>query len=55
MKWKRKKSKRSVRCTLCTKHRWLGNRKGRYLTAKQRGYEIKAHTSEAVYYIGSFW
>lgn len=23
---KRKKSRRVVRCTLCTPHRWLGNR-----------------------------
>jgi hypothetical protein len=28
-KFKRKKSKRTVKCTLCTKHRWLGNNKGR--------------------------
>lgn len=26
---KRKKSKRSVKCTLCTPHRWLGNSKDR--------------------------
>lgn len=26
---KRKKSKRSVKCTLCTPHRWMGNSKGR--------------------------
>ncbi len=29
MKYKRKKSKRSVKCTLCTKFRWLGNSKQR--------------------------
>ena len=29
MNFKRKKSKRSVRCTLCTPVRWMGNRKGR--------------------------
>lgn len=27
---KRKKSKRTVKCTLCTKHRWFGNAKGRF-------------------------
>ncbi len=27
--YKRKKSKRSVRCTLCTSYRWFGNAKGR--------------------------
>lgn len=26
---KRKKSKRTVKCTICTTHRWLGNTKGR--------------------------
>lgn len=26
---KRKKPKRNVRCTMCTKYRWLGNNKGR--------------------------
>lgn len=26
---KRKKSKRSVKCTLCTPHRWMGNSVGR--------------------------
>jgi hypothetical protein len=29
MNHKRKKSKRSVKCTICTKHRWMGNHKGR--------------------------
>lgn len=27
--FKRNKSKRRVRCTLCTKYRWMGNNKGR--------------------------
>lgn len=27
MNYKRKKSKRQVRCTLCTKYRWFGNSK----------------------------
>lgn len=26
---KRKKSKRQVKCTLCTKYRWMGNSKNR--------------------------
>lgn len=29
MHHKRKKTKRRVRCTICTKHRWLGNSAGR--------------------------
>jgi len=28
--YKRKKSRRVVRCTLCTPHRWLGNAKGSF-------------------------
>lgn len=31
--FKRKKSKRSVKCTMCTQNRWFGNNKGR-TTAK---------------------
>jgi hypothetical protein len=27
---RRRASKRSVRCTLCTTHRWFGNSKGRF-------------------------
>lgn len=27
---KRKKSKRSVKCTMCTQHRWAGNAEGRF-------------------------
>jgi hypothetical protein len=34
---KRKKSKRSVRCTICTTHRWSGNTKGRF----KRKYEVR--------------
>lgn len=29
MNFKRKKSKRSVKCTICTANRWFGNAKGR--------------------------
>jgi hypothetical protein len=32
---KRKKSKRQVKCTLCTQYRWLGNSKER-MKAKYR-------------------
>lgn len=28
MNWKRKTSKKHVRCTMCTQHRWKGNMKG---------------------------
>ncbi|MCP5431978.1 MAG: hypothetical protein H6923_01775 [Alphaproteobacteria bacterium] len=28
--FKRRRSKRVVRCTLCTPHRWMGNAKGRF-------------------------
>lgn len=27
--FKRKKTKRNVRCTMCTDYRWMGNNKGR--------------------------
>lgn len=44
--FKRKKSKRQVRCTLCTKHRWKGNGKDRFKksdkeTAKLHDFLIK--------------
>ena len=29
-KFKRKKTKRKVRCTMCTPHRWRGNNAGRF-------------------------
>lgn len=35
--FKRKKTKRRVRCTMCTKYRWFGNNKGR----SKRKYEVK--------------
>ena len=28
--YKRSKTKRNVRCTLCTSYRWFGNGKGRF-------------------------
>ncbi len=34
--FKRKKSKRSVRCTLCTPLRWLGNKSDRRKASEQR-------------------
>lgn len=30
MHFKRGKSRRSIKCSHCTQHRWLGNRKGRF-------------------------
>ena len=36
MNFKRKKSKRSVRCTLCTQHRWRGNGNGRFAHSNER-------------------
>jgi hypothetical protein len=30
--FKRRKSRRTVRCTLCTPYRWQGNGKGRFKT-----------------------
>ena len=30
MNHKRRKSRRNVRCALCTTHRWFGNSKGRF-------------------------
>ncbi len=41
---KRRKSRRNVRCALCTTHRWLGNSKGR-LKAKDQAL-IKDHEAE---------
>jgi hypothetical protein len=31
--FKRKKSKRQVKCTICTTHRWKGNSKDRFKKA----------------------
>jgi len=36
MNFKRKKSKRNVKCTICTKFRWLGNTKGKRRISDQR-------------------
>lgn len=33
---RRKNSKRSVRCTICTKHRWYGNSKGRFKAKEEQ-------------------
>ncbi|MBL6771196.1 MAG: hypothetical protein ISQ22_07490 [Rhizobiales bacterium] len=32
----RKASKRTVRCTICTTHRWLGNNEGRWNKSTER-------------------
>jgi len=36
MNFKRPKTKRRVRCTICTPHRWQGNNKNRF-KAKEEG------------------
>jgi hypothetical protein len=41
MHYKRKKSKRNVRCTLCTQLRWRGNSK-----AKKRISDLRNHDRE---------
>ena len=38
MKYRRRKCKRNVRCTICTDHRWLGNNTGRF---KRKEEELK--------------
>lgn len=42
---KRKKSKRSVKCTLCTKHRWFGNAAER---SKAKEAEHKKHSAKEI-------
>jgi hypothetical protein len=34
--FKRTKTKRRVRCTICTKYRWMGNAKGRHRKSGRR-------------------
>jgi len=41
--FKRRKSKKTVRCTLCTPYRWMGNAKQR-LKAKELSAKIAAAT-----------
>jgi hypothetical protein len=43
--FKRRKSKRNVRCTLCTTYRWMGNTKQRL---KARDLSAKAAAANAV-------
>lgn len=33
---RRRASKRTVRCTICTTHRWLGNNKNRFKAKEQQ-------------------
>lgn len=33
--FKRKKTRRNVRCTMCTQNRFLGNNKGRFKTKEE--------------------
>lgn len=43
----RKASKRTVRCTICTTHRWLGNNEGRWnINTKKKHYATKEQLKE---------
>jgi hypothetical protein len=44
---KRRKSRRRVRCTLCTKYRWMGNKKDRKRIRDLRKEEPKEEPKEA--------
>jgi hypothetical protein len=39
MHYKRKKSKRNVRCTMCTQLRWLGNNRGKKRISDQKQFD----------------
>jgi hypothetical protein len=43
---KRKKSRRVVRCTLCTPHRWLGNARGRFSKQPRRSSSRRPERAE---------
>lgn len=43
MNFKHKKSKRSVKCTMCTKYRWMGNTKDKQRISDQRMKQEKLH------------
>ena len=47
MNFKRKKSKRSVRCTMCTQHRWRGNSKSRKSVRDQRQEQETGHVVQS--------
>jgi hypothetical protein len=40
MRHKRKKPKQSVRCTMCTHWRWMGNHKGRFDAKTRRALQV---------------
>ena len=42
MNYKRKKSRRQVRCTLCTRDRWKGNAKDRFKNREKATRKILA-------------
>lgn len=44
--YKRKKSRRVVRCTLCTPHRWLGNARGRFGKQPRRSTSLRPERAE---------
>lgn len=41
--FKRKKTKRSIRCSLCTPHRWRGNNKGRFKEKEEYRRKTEKH------------
>lgn len=43
MNFKRKKSKRSVKCTMCTKYRWMGNTPEKKRVSDRRMQQEKLH------------
>lgn len=47
--FKRRKSKRQVRCTLCTADRWRGNRAGRFKAKDEIGKKCGKKQIEAFY------
>lgn len=47
MHFKRKKTKRYVRCTMCTTYRWLGNAKAKKRISDLRNLD-KAKTNENI-------
>lgn len=47
--FKRKKCKKNVKCTICTTHRWLGNRSGRFKIKDEIEIRDKERLKEYVY------
>ncbi len=49
MKYKRKKSKRSVKCTICTPFRWLGNKLSRLTKQRQVDKQVAKEQMKGLY------